>query len=82
NEQLAGVSQINAAVAQMDTITQQNAALVEEIAAASHSLEGTAHTLTESVQVFKLDRGEASSQPDAVALRRAHKAAVPALTAA
>ena len=81
NEQLSGVSQINAAVAQMDTITQQNAALVEQIAASSHALENTAHTLTESVRVFKLDRREAGAQPDAVALRRAHKAA-PALPAA
>jgi aerotaxis receptor len=81
NEQLSGVSQINAAVAQMDTITQQNAALVEQIAASSHALENTAHTLTESVSVFKLDRREAGVQPDAVALRRAHKA-VPALPAA
>lgn len=81
SEQLSGVSQINAAVAQMDTITQQNAALVEQIAAASRSLEGTAETLTESVQVFKLDRRDAGAQPDAVALRRANKA-VPALQAA
>jgi aerotaxis receptor len=75
NEQLSGVSQINAAVAQLDTITQQNAALVEQISASSHALEETAHTLTESVQVFKLDRRETAAQPDAVALRRAHKAA-------
>ena len=75
NEQLSGVSQINAAVAQLDTITQQNAALVEQISASSHALEETAHTLTESVQVFKLDRHETAAQPDAVALRRAHKAA-------
>ncbi len=79
NEQLAGVSQINAAVAQMDTITQQNAALVEQIAASSHALENTARTVTESVQVFKLDRHEAGAQPDAVALRRAHKVANPAV---
>ncbi|MFZ5566590.1 MAG: methyl-accepting chemotaxis protein [Pseudomonadota bacterium] len=76
NEQLSGVSQINAAVAQMDTITQQNAALVEQIAASSHALENTARTVTESVQVFKLDRRDASAQPDAVALRRAHKTAL------
>ncbi len=75
SEQLSGVSQINAAVAQMDTITQQNAALVEQIAASSHALENTARTVTESVQVFKLDRREAAAQPDAVALRRVHKAA-------
>jgi aerotaxis receptor len=75
NEQLSGVSQINAAVAQMDTITQQNAALVEQIAASSHALENTARTVTESVQVFKLERRETGAQPDAVTLRRAHKAA-------
>jgi aerotaxis receptor len=78
SEQLSGVSQINAAVAQMDTITQQNAALVEQIAASSHALENTARTVTESVQVFKLDRREAAAQPDAVALRRMHKTASPA----
>ena len=82
NEQLTGISQINAAVAQMDTITQQNAALVEQIAASSNALENTARTLTESVQIFKLDRQQALTQVDAVALRRAHKSAkVPALTA-
>jgi aerotaxis receptor len=82
NEQLSGISQINAAVAQLDTITQQNAALVEEITASAHALEGTARNLTESVQVFKLDRREATKQPNAVALRRALKdGAVPALPA-
>lgn len=79
NEQLSGVSQINAAVAQMDTITQQNAALVEQIAASSHALENTARTVTESVQVFKLDRCDAGAQPDAVALRRAHKVSSPSV---
>ena len=79
NEQLSGVSQINAAVAQMDTITQQNAALVEQIAASSHALENTARTVTESVQVFKLDRRDAGAQPDAVALRRAHKVSSPSV---
>ena len=81
NEQLSGISQINAAVAQMDTITQQNAALVEQIAASSHALENTARTLTESVQVFKLDRGQTAKRPDAVELRRSVKASgLPALT--
>jgi aerotaxis receptor len=80
SEQLTGVSQINAAISQLDTITQQNAALVEQIAASSRGLEGTARTVTESVQVFKLDRDDASFQPDAVALRRLHKA-TPALAA-
>ncbi len=78
-EQLTGISQVNDAVTQLDTITQQNAALVEEIAAAARALEGVAHNTTETVRVFRID-GTASTSPDAVALRRAVKeAAVPAL---
>ncbi|BFO56378.1 methyl-accepting chemotaxis protein [Acidovorax sacchari] len=74
NEQLSGISQVNAAVAQLDTITQQNAALVEESAALAIELERQAQTVSESVQVFRLDRGPRAAAPDAVALRRAAKA--------
>ncbi|XDF33780.1 methyl-accepting chemotaxis protein [Paracidovorax avenae] len=73
NEQLSGISQVNAAVAQLDTITQQNAALVEESAALAIELERQAQTVSESVQVFRLDRGPRAAAPDAVALRRAAK---------
>jgi aerotaxis receptor len=73
-EQLTGISQINAAVAQMDSITQQNAALVEQIAASAQSLERLSQATTETVAVFRLDRG-AAPQRDAVALRREMKAA-------
>lgn len=71
-EQLSGISQINAAVSHLDTITQQNAALVEEVASAAHALEGVAHRSRSTMDVFRLG-GEASYRPDAVALRRTAK---------
>jgi hypothetical protein len=55
NEQSAGVAQVGEAVAQMDQTTQQNAALVEEMAAAASSLRTQAADLVQSVAVFKLD---------------------------
>ena len=69
-EQLSGISQINEAVTQLDTITQQNAALVEQMAASAVSLEGQAQTLAETVKVFRIEGG-GSSATDAVALRKA-----------
>jgi len=68
-EQLLGISQINEAVTQMDSITQQNAALVEEMAASAIQLQGQAASVADSVQIFKLDDGN-RGMPDAVALRR------------
>jgi methyl-accepting chemotaxis protein len=53
-EQSAGVSQVGEAVAQMDRTTQQNAALVEESAAAADSLKGQAQKLVDAVAAFKL----------------------------
>jgi methyl-accepting chemotaxis protein len=62
-EQSAGVSQIGEAVTQMDQVTQQNAALVEESAAAADSLQTQARRLVQAVAVFKVagaqDPGEA-----------------------
>ena len=69
-EQLSGISQINSAVSQLDGITQQNAAAVEEIAAASMSLASRAKTVSETVQVFRIDASASVRQSDAVALRR------------
>jgi methyl-accepting chemotaxis protein len=54
-EQEVGISQINQAVATLDSTTQQNAALVEEAAAASASLEQQASLLSASVAAFKVD---------------------------
>ena len=53
-EQAAGIEQVNQVVVQMDQVTQQNAALVEEATAASRALEEQAHALTTSVAVFKV----------------------------
>ena len=52
HEQEAGIDQINRAIAEMDTVTQQNAALVEEAAAAAGSLQEQASNLAQVVSVF------------------------------
>lgn len=52
-EQTDGIEQINQAISQMDEVTQQNAALVEEAAAAAASLQDQAMSLTQVVSVFK-----------------------------
>jgi len=54
-EQGAGIEQINIAVTEMDTVTQQNAALVEEAAAAAEALREQTVALNGVVGVFKLD---------------------------
>lgn len=56
-EQSAGIAQINDAVTEMDTLTQQNAALVEEAAAAAASLQEQAEHLSDVVSVFRLQAG-------------------------
>jgi uncharacterized phage infection (PIP) family protein YhgE len=60
NEQSIGVSQVGEAVTQMDQVTQQNAALVEEMAAAAGSLKTQAQELVQTVAVFKLGTGDKS----------------------
>jgi methyl-accepting chemotaxis protein len=52
--QSSNIDQINQAIGQMDQVTQQNAALVEQAAAAARSLEHQADTLVHSVSFFKL----------------------------
>ena len=59
-EQTAGIEQINQAITQMDEVTQQNAALVEEAAAAAGSLEDQAASLVETVSVFKIPHSQKS----------------------
>jgi methyl-accepting chemotaxis protein len=54
HEQSTGIEQVNQAVGQMDQVTQQNAALVEEAAAAADSLREQAANLAQVVSVFKL----------------------------
>ena len=56
-EQSAGVAQVGQAVTQMDQATQQNAALVEQSAAAAHSMREQAQQLVNAVAVFRLSPG-------------------------
>ena len=53
-EQTAGIEQVNKAITQMDNVTQQNAALVEEAAAASEAMQAQAGNLAQAISVFKL----------------------------
>ncbi|WLW59338.1 methyl-accepting chemotaxis protein [Achromobacter aegrifaciens] len=62
-EQSSGIDQVNRAVSQMDEVTQQNAALVEEAAAAAGSLQEQAQRLAEAVSVFKINAGEVIEVP-------------------
>jgi methyl-accepting chemotaxis protein len=55
NEQSQGIGQVNTAVSQLDQVTQQNAALVEESAAAAESLKLQAQQLAETVQRFRIE---------------------------
>ncbi|MDO9113477.1 MAG: hypothetical protein Q7U63_06730, partial [Polaromonas sp.] len=64
--------QINQAITQMDQVTQQNAALVEEAAAAASSLQEQASGLSQVVSVFRLEGGQITS-----AQRPAHRVLSP-----
>ncbi|WP_374562084.1 methyl-accepting chemotaxis protein [Ideonella sp.] len=75
SEQSHGIGQVNTAVTQLDQMTQQNAALVEESAAAAESLKQQAHHLAQVVSTFRLEAGDALAthprQPAATAHERA-----------
>ncbi|MYM31587.1 methyl-accepting chemotaxis protein [Duganella sp. CY15W] len=62
DEQSAGIEQINQAVSEMDVVTQQNAALVEEAAAAAEAMQNQAANLERVVSIFRID----GQQPGAV----------------
>ncbi|MBN9369081.1 MAG: MCP four helix bundle domain-containing protein [Comamonadaceae bacterium] len=62
-EQASGVAQVGEAITQMDQVTQQNAALVEEMAAAASSLKSQAHDLVGTVAFFKQAQGGAFDTP-------------------
>jgi methyl-accepting chemotaxis protein len=74
-EQSSGIGQVNTAIAEMDKVTQQNAALVEESAAAAETLNEQAQRLAQAVSVFKLMPGEA--QASALARVAAPRTAAP-----
>ena len=62
-EQSAGIEQVNQAVGQMDQVTQQNAALVEEAAAAAASLQDQAYGLTQQMSNFRIEAGSHADRP-------------------
>jgi len=66
-EQSAGIEQVNLSIIEMDGMTQQNAALVEEAAAAFQSLQDQASELQRVVSIFKLAEGEEQAIVDAPA---------------
>jgi methyl-accepting chemotaxis protein len=76
-EQEAGIAQINHAITEMDTVTQQNAALVEQAAAAAEAQQDQAQQLSQLVGVFKLD----AQQPPSGNGRRPATQARPAAVA-
>jgi methyl-accepting chemotaxis protein len=70
SEQSGGIGQVNKAVSELDRMTQQNAALVEESAAAASSMREQAGRLTQAVAAFRLGGGEAGSTLPAAPPRR------------
>ncbi|MEW6369389.1 MAG: methyl-accepting chemotaxis protein [Pseudomonadota bacterium] len=76
-EQTLGIEQVNAAITQMDDVTQQNATLVEEASAAAASLEEQAATLAELVSTFKVD-GAAHGATDKAVAQPRHQVRMPA----
>ncbi|QSN62512.1 methyl-accepting chemotaxis protein [Caballeronia sp. M1242] len=84
-EQTTGIEQVSRAVTQMDEVTQQNAALVEEAAAAAQSLEDQAARLRQAVAVFQVTEGAglaaASLQVPATVSTKPKRVAPPAAAA-
>jgi methyl-accepting chemotaxis protein len=75
-EQSSGIEQVNQAITQIDEMTQQNAALVEQAAAASESLRQQAGALSEAVSVFTLHEHDAAPAPRTSARPVARKLAL------
>jgi methyl-accepting chemotaxis protein-1 (serine sensor receptor) len=69
SEQSRGIEQVNLAITQMDNVTQQNAALVEEAAAASRSMEDQGQQLNEAVAFFQILGGGGAGFVSAAPLR-------------
>ncbi|CAO96511.1 methyl-accepting chemotaxis protein [Erwinia tasmaniensis] len=64
DEQSRGIDQVGEAVTEMDRVTQQNAALVEQSASAAASLEDQASRLTQAVAVFRIALQQAAPTPE------------------
>jgi methyl-accepting chemotaxis protein len=70
-DQSSGIEHINRSIGEMDEVTQQNAALVEEASAAAQAMQEQADKLARAVRLFKLEQGAAAAADDGrVALPR------------
>ncbi len=81
NQQNSGIAQVGGAVQSLDTMTQQNAALVEESAAAADSLKRQAENLTSLVSTFRLGGDDAVHRPAPVAPQAARAPQAPSAPA-
>ncbi|HYD97415.1 MAG TPA: methyl-accepting chemotaxis protein [Noviherbaspirillum sp.] len=81
SDQSAGIEQVNEAMMQMDKVTQQNAALVEEAAAAAEALQEQAQSLAEVVSVFRLQDPSSYTGTPAPAARQTAALGAPRLAA-
>lgn len=61
-QQSAGIAQVNQAILQMDQVTQQNAALVEQAASSSHNLHVQAKNVMQTLMLFKLEKRASSAK--------------------
>ena len=77
NEQATGIDQVNKALTQMDEVTQQNSALVEENAATAKTLESQSAAMSERVSFFRIEQGMQVARRAASAARPAALAAKP-----
>ncbi|MET3106378.1 methyl-accepting chemotaxis protein [Oxalobacteraceae bacterium GrIS 2.11] len=77
SEQSQGIGQVNVAITEMDNVTQQNAALVEQAAAAAQSMQDQASNLTEVVSVFKLNDAAVQAGPGTRMARGAGNSMLP-----
>ena len=80
-EQSSGIEQVNQAISQMDEMTQQNAALVEQAAAAADSMQMQAAALAQAVSVFKLRLAEQAARATLASAPRPAPAAQASLPA-
>jgi len=71
----SNIQQVNGSISDMDKMTQQNAAMVEETTAAARNLAGEADRLAELLTRFEISAGQAHSAPQRTASRPAHQSA-------
>jgi aerotaxis receptor len=75
HEQQLGVSQVNEAVTHLDALTQQNAAMVEQLAASAQSLSGQVHAVSDTMRLFRLSASDQTvAEVSAVDLRKQGRA--------